>query len=92
MVGTRLLLATVEECPIPVRLKRMPAEDGGCTMNIDLGLRRVADSVDGYSQYMCIKCGAQSGDDWSQCGGKCPIEQSPHFDQGVLKMLLEAAL
>ena len=56
-----------------------------------LGLRRVADSVDGYSQYSCIKCGAQSGDDWSQCGGKCPIEQSPHFDQGVLKMLLEAA-
>lgn len=65
-------------------------------MNIDLakkavakgGLRRVADSVDGYTQYTCLKCGARSGDDWSQCEAKCPVEQSPHFDPRMLQMLL----
>jgi hypothetical protein len=28
----------------------------------------------------CLKCGATSGDDWSQCEGSCPIPASPHFD------------
>lgn len=29
---------------------------------------------------ICPKCGSQSGDDWSQCEGSCPIVGSPHFD------------
>ena len=27
----------------------------------------------------CPKCGAFSGDDWSQCEGSCPMPCSPHF-------------
>lgn len=27
----------------------------------------------------CPKCGASSGDDWSQCKGFCPIPASPHY-------------
>jgi hypothetical protein len=27
----------------------------------------------------CPKCGAESGDDWSQCEGSCPIPASPHY-------------
>jgi len=27
----------------------------------------------------CPKCGAVSGDDWSQCGGSCPMPGSPHY-------------
>lgn len=27
----------------------------------------------------CPKCGATSGDDWSQCEGFCPITASPHY-------------
>lgn len=27
----------------------------------------------------CPKCGATSGDDWSQCGGSCPMPGSPHY-------------
>ena len=30
---------------------------------------------------ICPKCKCISGDDWSQCGGKCPLRMSPHFDQ-----------
>lgn len=29
----------------------------------------------------CQKCKAISGDDWSQCLGKCPVEGSPHYDR-----------
>lgn len=29
----------------------------------------------------CPKCKAFSGDDWTQCGGKCPMTMSPHFDK-----------
>ena len=29
----------------------------------------------------CPKCGAVSGDDWSQCNGSCPIPGSPHHKQ-----------
>ncbi|HBI02300.1 MAG TPA: hypothetical protein DDY18_11840 [Flavobacterium sp.] len=29
----------------------------------------------------CPKCKFQSGDDWSQCGGKCPMTMSPHYNQ-----------
>lgn len=28
----------------------------------------------------CPKCGAVSGDNWSQCFGVCPMPGSPHFD------------
>lgn len=28
----------------------------------------------------CPKCGALSGDDWSQCNGECPMPGSPHHD------------
>lgn len=31
----------------------------------------------------CPKCRATSGDDWSRCNGKCPMEMSPHFDQAI---------
>lgn len=27
----------------------------------------------------CPKCGATSGDDWSQCLGSCPMPMSPHY-------------
>jgi len=27
----------------------------------------------------CPKCGAFSGDDWTQCGGVCPMPGSPHY-------------
>ena len=33
---------------------------------------------------ICLKCGKTSGDDWSQCGGSCPVEGSPHWDGGVM--------
>jgi hypothetical protein len=33
-------------------------------------------------QFMkCPKCGYASGDDWSQCGGGCPIVVSPYYDE-----------
>lgn len=28
----------------------------------------------------CPKCGQTSGNDWSQCLGRCPLEISPHHD------------
>jgi hypothetical protein len=28
----------------------------------------------------CPKCGRNSGDDWKQCGGRCPMPGSPHYD------------
>lgn len=28
---------------------------------------------------VCEKCGAGSGDDWSQCRGSCPLPISPHY-------------
>lgn len=31
--------------------------------------------------YECLKCGSLSGDDWTQCEGVCPVEQSPHYDE-----------
>lgn len=27
----------------------------------------------------CPKCGYVSGDDWRQCGGACPLSQSPYY-------------
>lgn len=27
----------------------------------------------------CPKCGATSGDDWSQCKGDCPLPGTPHY-------------
>jgi hypothetical protein len=29
----------------------------------------------------CPKCGAVSGDDWSQCKGFCPMPGSPHYSK-----------
>lgn len=29
----------------------------------------------------CPKCGVESGDAWAQCGGSCPMVQSPHYNQ-----------
>lgn len=29
---------------------------------------------------ICPKCNANSGDDWVQCEGKCPLPHSPHYD------------
>ena len=50
--------------------------------------RQVSDDVygswglvsDAEGHPRCPKCGAYSGDDWSQCVGWCPIEMSPYFD------------
>lgn len=28
----------------------------------------------------CPKCGYYAGDDWTQCKGGCPIEESIHYD------------
>lgn len=39
--------------------------------------------VDGR-QDACTKCGYRSGDDWSQCGGSCPMPGSPHFNQHLI--------
>lgn len=27
----------------------------------------------------CPKCNIPSGDNWSQCGGSCPMPMSPHY-------------
>jgi len=29
----------------------------------------------------CPKCANYHGNDWTQCGGKCPLMQSPHYHQ-----------
>lgn len=29
----------------------------------------------------CPKCGWDSGDDWSQCKGSCPMPMSPHYNK-----------
>lgn len=31
----------------------------------------------------CPKCGNESGDDWRQCRGSCPMPMSPHYRQTV---------
>lgn len=33
----------------------------------------------------CPKCHAISGDDWSQCEGKCPMPMSPHYKEKNVK-------
>lgn len=38
--------------------------------------------------YACIKCGKSSGDDWSQCGGACPVEDSPHYKTPIEMKLM----
>jgi len=32
----------------------------------------------------CPKCDAESGNDWSQCEGSCPMPGSPHYKNGEL--------
>lgn len=29
--------------------------------------------------FVCPKCSATSGNDWSQCRGSCPMPMSPHY-------------
>lgn len=33
----------------------------------------------------CPKCGAKSSNDWTQCGGSCPMPMSPHYDKNLLE-------
>ena len=33
--------------------------------------------------WYCPRCGAYSGDDWSQCGGACPIKGSPYHKESA---------
>lgn len=33
----------------------------------------------------CPKCKETGGGDWSQCGGKCPVPPSPHYDVATHK-------
>ena len=74
--------------PVPERPADYPQLLAWPPPDDDPGLRRLADTPQGYSRYQCIKCGTESGDDWSQCRGKCPSMQSPHFDQATLDMCL----
>lgn len=39
----------------------------------------------------CPKCKAVSGDDWTQCNGSCPMEQSPHYPEKMLDIPISAA-
>lgn len=32
----------------------------------------------------CPKCGNESGDDWRQCRGSCPMPVSPYYDATTL--------
>jgi len=43
------------------------------------------------SEVRCPKCGEVSGDDWSQCDGKCPMEGSPHFNPSTKEKYLRIA-
>lgn len=40
---------------------------------------RIIASVAARKAVRCPKCGAESGDDWSQCRGSCPMSGSPHY-------------
>ena len=51
---------------------------------ISLPLTGLKPVEDGYHQ--CLKCGALSGDDWSQCEGQCPVKGSPYFDARCLRV------
>lgn len=39
----------------------------------------------------CPKCGANSGDDWSQCGKSCPMPGSPHYNDTAGSMKVRTA-
>lgn len=39
------------------------------------------DHMKALKKITCSKCKMQSGDDWTQCGGKCPMTMSPHYNQ-----------
>lgn len=34
---------------------------------------------DANDQWVCPKCRSNSGNDWSQCEGRCPIKGSLHY-------------
>jgi len=36
---------------------------------------------------VCDKCRAESGDDWAQCRGACPMPGSPHYVEGLQEAL-----
>jgi len=38
----------------------------------------------------CPKCGVQSGDDWHQCEGQCPMPGSPHYNAGCVRAFEDA--
>lgn len=52
-----------------------PIADNGATV-LD-AVRAEADAIYGE----CGRCAGRYGNDWSQCGGVCPVIGSPHFDQ-----------
>jgi hypothetical protein len=31
----------------------------------------------------CPKCQEMHGNSWQQCGGKCPMEMSPHYEPSM---------
>ncbi|MCK1543358.1 hypothetical protein IVB12_15690 [Bradyrhizobium sp. 179] len=39
----------------------------------------------------CPKCGATSGNDWSQCKGSCPLPGSPHHKPEQKRRVINAA-
>lgn len=40
----------------------------------------------------CPKCHAESGDDWSQCQGSCPMVGSPHYSDAAMVLTPASAL
>jgi hypothetical protein len=40
---------------------------------------------------ICPKCGADSGDDWSQCYKQCPMVMSPYYDPTWRQKIVEQA-
>jgi hypothetical protein len=38
----------------------------------------------------CPKCGVQSGDDWRQCEGQCPMPGSPHYNENCARAFEDA--
>ena len=37
------------------------------------------------NKLICPKCGKNSGDDWTQCVGGCPMKPSPYYNEEVAK-------
>lgn len=54
-------------------------EDGAVKELRNLGQRRNQEGPNDPHYYQCQKCKKFSGDDWSQCKGWCPVEDSPSY-------------